>query len=188
MDKVTSLKKQSEAVQTIGTSYRTFTASFIDRLKGIKGGHHVRQILPKDNLVARAFIQKTLMSRGGVGMDKLYYDAELSDIYEAYSGEDRNFFVITLGNEIIGTLGIAVSKKSYEDVCEFKKVYALDNKKDLLMRLVQKGLHWARKCRYTYCLAEVEYRNVELQDALSAHGFEPVERTVSAITYGISLH
>lgn len=171
MQKVAAVSKNHMEVKNSDTSLLQITVTLMDKLNVLTRTRGIRKISAKDNLEIKEKIQSLLLKQGGVGIDKLYYDTELSDLTEAYSEDQSHFLVLVDKKEIQGTIGMTMSYYGGQPTCELKKIYSFRDNEEDFIQLISKAKAWARKSSFEKSVAKVEYRNKHLINALIKSGF-----------------
>jgi putative acetyltransferase len=83
----------------------------------------IRPIASQDNLSMEKIIKATMTEYGASGAGFSINDAEVLNMYEAYSHPRHIYFVITDGTNVFGGAGIAPLAGMVNDICELRKMY-----------------------------------------------------------------
>ena len=152
--------------------YHSVSGFFTDKLSKVKGSFNLRKAQKKDNPAIKELIQRSLLNKGGIGNDQLYYDTELSEIYEAYDHAGAFFSVLTFKEEIIATVGIR-STQQEAGKCEIKKLYVNReySGQGHEERLIEFALEKASAMAYSSCEFSIESRDADLAAILLKRGF-----------------
>ena len=157
-------------------TYHSIVGTLFDKISNINGTFNLRKVQPSDNSMVRGLIQRLIIKKGGIGLDNLYYDPELIDIYESYDRPGSTFEVLTYHNEVIGTIGLRPGSSSIKS-CELQKLY-VDSEfgtQGHERELIQLALSRATDMGYVQCFIEIDYQEVALEQILLDEGFEQVE-------------
>ena len=107
MNKTTSLQRNyGLGWYTINEKCNAVIAELKDKWISSQGTFNIRQIKPKESFSTKEFIQKTLIEKGGIGFHKLYYDAELIDLYDSFNEKGAGFWLLMNKDQIVGTIGL----------------------------------------------------------------------------------
>lgn len=92
--------------------------------QNLKDNYSIRLIGPSDNTQVKSLIVDVMTSFGCVGEGYSSSDAELDDMYNAYSDDKSQFYVVVdQNNNIHGCGGIAPLIGSTDNTCELRKMY-----------------------------------------------------------------
>lgn len=127
IEKLTPLLTQ-QVLSYVGKAAEGYEYKFrkvVDQISTLTQQYKFRQIKQKDNHVVRDLIKKILLERGGIGIESLYYDRELDNIFDFYNMPGHHFGVMVYKKEIIGTAGIGKTNffDNNNESCELKKFY-----------------------------------------------------------------
>ena len=83
----------------------------------------IRKILPRDNVAVAQLIRTVMPEFGAGGRGFAIHDAEVDDMFAAYSAPLTVYFVCEEDGRIIGGAGVGPLRGGAEGVCELKKMY-----------------------------------------------------------------
>jgi len=116
----------------------------------------LREIAREDDRAVELLVQRVMSEFGCVGSGFSIVDPELQQMYESYSDDKADFYVLEYGHEILGCGGVAPLVGGAVDTCELRKMYF-----DRRIR----GIGWGRKL-LTTCLnraKELGFRHCYLE-------------------------
>lgn len=116
----------------------------------------VRAIEAADNSAIRNIIRTVMPEFGASGQGFAIHDAEVEDMYSAYSQKRHAYFVYEEEGKILGGGGIGPLKGGDTDTCELKKMYFLSEGrgKGLGQKVLTACLEAARNQGYKTCYLE----------------------------------
>jgi putative acetyltransferase len=116
----------------------------------------VRALEPKDNSAIRNIIRTVMPEFGASGQGFAIHDAEVEDMYAAYSQKGHTYFVYEENGSILGGGGIGPLKGGDADTCELKKMYFLSEGrgKGMGQQVLTACLNAAKDLGYTSCYLE----------------------------------
>ncbi len=122
----------------------------------------IREILPEDISGAEALIKTVMPEFGAMGPGFSINDAEVLDMYQAYTKPRHVYFVITDGEKIFGGSGIAPLAGEEKEICELRKMYFLKEIRGLGFgqKLMDLCLNKARELGFKKCYLET-LKNME---------------------------
>ncbi len=179
MNKIQANQSLALKHASAASSIETFLEKVFQMIPTYKGSYKLRKVIPKDNSYVKDLIQKIHLERGGVGIESLHYDHELTSIADYYELPGHRFNVLSFNKEIVGTVGIGPSShRSFDPkiTCEVKKLYL---HKDFRNKgqgkfMFNSALKQAEKMGYQQCIVKVEKREEPFLYFLLKEGFEQV--------------
>ena len=88
-------------------------------------------LMPEESLPMAGVVRSVLEELHATGPGTAYHDAELRDLYAAYSGKRQRFFVWRRGGRVVGGGALAPLKGGHRDTCEVRKLYLLPEARGL---------------------------------------------------------
>ncbi|MEO9966610.1 MAG: GNAT family N-acetyltransferase [Reichenbachiella sp.] len=166
-------------MQQAGSGLEIFAEAVLNVFSKAMGQYKLRRIRPQDDEKVSELIKKILLERGGLGIESLYYDRELSCLSEYYTRDMSRFNVLTYQEEIIGTVGIGRTEQ--ENICEIKKLYLHKDSrhKGLGKVLFNNALTQASRMGYEHCQVTMEIRNESFYSFLLKNGFKELPHTTN---------
>jgi putative acetyltransferase len=137
----------------------------------------IRLIQPQDNEQLKKIVQSVLASYGANKEGFAWGDPELNNMYEAYKGENKRYWVISSNRKIFGGGGIGILKNGEGGWCELQKMYFLKEArgKGLGKKILQLALNFAKN-HYQYCYLETLNSMHEAQGLYKSFGFYEIEK------------
>lgn len=116
----------------------------------------VRAIEAADNSAIKNIIRTVMPEFGAGGQGFAIHDAEVEDMYNAYTQKRHAYFVYEEDGEILGGGGIGPLKGGDGDTCELKKMYfqSKGRGKGLGQKVLTACLEAAREHGYKTCYLE----------------------------------
>jgi putative acetyltransferase len=116
----------------------------------------VRALEPKDNSAIRNIIRTVMPEFGASGQGFAIHDAEVEDMYAAYSQHGHAYFVYEENGKILGGGGVGPLKGGDVATCELKKMYFLSEGrgKGMGQQVLTACLNTAKDLGYTTCYLE----------------------------------
>lgn len=116
----------------------------------------VRRLKASDNSAIRSIIRTVMPEFGASGKGFAIHDAEVEDMFTAYSKDGHAYFVYEEDGKILGGGGIGPLKGGDVDTCELKKMYFLANGrgKGLGQQVLTACLTAAKEIGYKTCYLE----------------------------------
>jgi putative acetyltransferase len=136
----------------------------------------VRTLQPKDNSAIRNIIRTVMPEFGASGQGFAIHDAEVEDMYAAYSQKRHAYFVFEADGKILGGGGIGPLKGGDATTCELKKMYFLSEGrgKGMGQQVLTACLGAAKELGYTKCYLET-FNTMHLAMKLyERNGFERI--------------
>ena len=137
----------------------------------------IREILPQDILGVEALIKNVMPEFGAFGPGFSINDAEVLDMYSAYSKPKHVYFVITDGSKIYGGSGIAPLAGEENKVCELRKMYFLKELRGLGFgqKLMDLCLTKAKELGFKKCYLETLKNMDSAKKLYERNGFEEIK-------------
>ncbi|UTW61917.1 GNAT family N-acetyltransferase [bacterium SCSIO 12741] len=134
---------------------------------------NLRTIQPADDPQVKQLVINTLKEFGAVGPGYASSDTELDSMYEAYTGDDRVYFILEREGQVVGGAGIGPLKKSTGSTCELQKMYFDPSIRGegWGKKLIQKCLDFAKESGYSQCYLETLPGMKPAQHLYSSFGF-----------------
>jgi len=135
----------------------------------------IRSIAPVDSAAVAAIIRSVMPEFGADGPGFAIHDAEVSDMFAAYTAAGCTYFVVEMDGRVCGGGGIA-PLAGETDVCELRKMYFLPALRgrgagDVLIRTC---LDAARALGYRRCYLETLTGMDAAQKLYARHDFKPL--------------
>ena len=138
----------------------------------------IRPIRKSDILAVANIIRDVMTEFGAVGCGYSINDAEVDDMYTAYSPEGSEFYVLELGGEILGCGGFAPLTDGDKEVCELRKMYFLPQLRGTGMgrTLLKLCLKRANLCGYRRCYLETMDGMEQARKLYEQSGFQYLDK------------
>lgn len=116
----------------------------------------IRKIEKKDNPEIAAVIRAVLVEHNVPKVGTAYADISLDCMYETYSSDKSQYYVVEGEGRIIGGAGIAPLEGGPSDTCELQKMYFLSEARGtgLGLKMMDTCLVKARQLGYKFCYLE----------------------------------
>ncbi|MFN8334927.1 MAG: GNAT family N-acetyltransferase [Cyclobacteriaceae bacterium] len=136
----------------------------------------VRAIEAADNSAIRNIIRTVMPEFGASGQGFAIHDAEVEDMYSAYSQKRHAYFVYEEEGKILGGGGIGPLKGGDTDTCELKKMYFLSEGrgKGLGQKVLTACLEAARNQGYKTCYLETFNTMNQAMKLYERNGFKKI--------------
>ncbi len=117
---------------------------------------NIRLIQEADNAQVARIIRQVLTEFGANRPGFAWQDPELDAMFQAYSGQGKEYWVIESGGSVVGCGGIAEFVCALPQCCELQKMYLLPEVRNLGWgrQLIKRLLQRARDLNYHYCYLE----------------------------------
>ena len=137
----------------------------------------IRLVRQSDNHVLAQVLRDVLIEMDVPKEGTAFADHELDAIYDVYSVEKANYWVVCLGNHIKGGAGIAPLHDGPTGFCELQKMYFLPEARGrgLGNELIQKCLTKAKSYGFTDCYLETMPNMIYAQNLYKKWGFTYVD-------------
>lgn len=136
----------------------------------------VRTLEHNDNPAIRNIIRTVMPEFGASGKGFAIHDAEVEDMYTAYTQPGHAYFVYEENGQLLGGGGIGPLKGGDADTCELKKMYFLSEGrgKGLGQKVLTACLQAAKNLNYKKCYLET-FNTMHLAMKLyERNGFEKI--------------
>ncbi len=136
--------------------------------------YQIRLIKPQDNAEIAHLIRSVMVEYGNVGEGYSINDADLNDMYGAYSQPRSVYYVITERARIVGGGGIGPLQGTEQEICELRKMYFQPEVRGfgLGRKLVELCLAAARRYQYGVCYLETVERMWQANLLYQKMGFQ----------------
>ena len=116
----------------------------------------IRLVRQSDNRVLAQVLRDVLVEMNVPEEGTAFADPELDAIYETYSKDNADYWVVCHGDHIMGGAGIAPLRDGPSGYCELQKMYFLPNArgKGLGSQMIQKCLAQAKSHGFSDCYLE----------------------------------
>lgn len=140
----------------------------------------IRLVRQSDNHVLARVLRGVLIEMNVPKQGTAFADPELDAIYEAYLGENANYWLLCNGNHIMGGAGIAPLVDGPRGYCELLKMYFLPEArgKGFGGQMIQKCLTQARSFGYTDCYLETMPNMNHAQKLYKEWGFTYIDQPI----------
>lgn len=140
----------------------------------------IREIKPKDNLAIAKLIKSVLVEFGAPKVGTAYEDDALKDMYKAYNGDSKAYFVVTINDEVVGGAGIDKLEGCDLNICELQKMYfsPLSRGKGLGQQMMLACLAKAKSIGYDQCYLETLPYMIGATKLYKKTGFKSVENPI----------
>lgn len=138
----------------------------------------IRNIDKADNHFIKNLVKEVLMEFEACGPGFASSDPELEDMFEAYNGNDKAFYVVELDNKIIGVGGFGpLVEENNRKVCELRKMYFTKESRGhgIGKKLIQHCILEAKKAGYDSMYLETLKTMKPAQKLYQSFGFEYIE-------------
>jgi putative acetyltransferase len=137
----------------------------------------IRPIEKEDNPHVASVIRKVLLHLGVPKIGTAYADKALDCMFETYQKERTLYFVVVLGDAIIGGAGIAQLENYNGNVCELQKMYFLEEARGrgLGAAMMKRCLETARAFSFDSCYLETMTYMKAAQKLYKQSGFDYID-------------
>jgi len=141
---------------------------------------HIRPIEQSDIPAVADIIRRVMTEFKAVGCGYSINDAEVDDMYTAYLPEGSEFFVVELGDQILGCGGYAPLNGGNDDTCELRKMYFLPALRGTGtgVRLLELCLERAGLYGYRQCYLETMAGMEQARKLYEKYGFKYLEEAM----------
>jgi putative acetyltransferase len=138
----------------------------------------IRPIRKSDIIAVANIIRDVMTEFGAVGCGYSINDAEVDDMYTAYSPEGSEFYVLELGGDILGCGGFAPLAGGDDEICELRKMYFLSQLRGTGMgrALLKLCLDRAAAHGYRRCYLETMDGMEQARKLYEKHGFRYLDK------------
>jgi putative acetyltransferase len=136
----------------------------------------IREVQPQDNAQIAGIIRKVMPEFGANGPGFAIHDAEVDNIYNAYTRPSAVYFVCESGGKIVGGGGVAPLEGGDPSICELKKMYFLPEArgKGLGQKVLSKCVSAAREIGYERCYLETFNTMTSAMKLYAKNGFQKI--------------
>ena len=144
--------------------------------------YSLRTITPQDNAAIAAIIRKVMPEFGADGPGFAIHDAEVDDMFGAYTRAGSTYFVVEVDGRVFGGGGVAALDGGETDVCELRKMYFLPELRGLGAgrALIERCLQRARELGYRTCYLETLSGMDAAQALYQRVGFQRIAQSMGA--------
>ena len=137
----------------------------------------IRLVRQSDNHVLAQMLREVLIEMNVPKEGTAFADPKLDAIYDAYSVEKANYWVVCLSYHIKGGAGIAPLHDGPSGYCELQKMYFLPDArvKGLGNQMIQKCMTKAKSYGYTDCYLETMPNMIDAQKLYKKWGFSYID-------------
>lgn len=139
-----------------------------------------RPITLDDNPIISKIIKDVMTSFGCVGEGYSIEDAEVDQMYQAYSDDRSIYYIIEVNDEVVGGAGISQLDGADGTICELKKMYFLPKGRGygLGRQLIAQLVSDAKVRGYKTCYLETVQRMEAANHLYASFGFTKNESSV----------
>jgi putative acetyltransferase len=132
----------------------------------------IRPILQTDDPAVAGIIRAVMTEFGASGPGFAIHDVEVDNMFAAYEGTGRAYFVIEMDGRVLGGGGIAPLIEK-DKICELRKMYFLPSLRGVGAggALIAQCLHTARSLGYQQCYLETLTGMDAAQHLYTKYGF-----------------
>lgn len=144
-------------------------------MEGATGaGTRIRPIEPRDEAAMASIIRTVMTEFGAVGEGYSINDAEVDEMYAAYSGPGAAYWVVERDGRVLGGAGFGPLAGGDAVTCELKKMYLVGEARGLGLgrRLIELCLDGARRAGYARCYLETLEHMAAARRLYEGYGFE----------------
>lgn len=136
----------------------------------------IRPICKDDNEAVASIIRRVMTEFGASGPGFAIHDAEVDDMFAAYSRARTAYFVCEEGGTVLGGGGIAPLEGGDVDTCELKKMYFLPEGRGrgLGQQVLDACLQRARAYGFMWCYLETFRTMKKAMKLYEKNGFEKI--------------
>ena len=151
--------------------------------KSLSTNYTIRLIRPSDNSQVKNLVIDVMSNYNCVGDGFSSSDPELDNMYESYSGDRFEFYVVVDSQDkVYGCCGIAPLIGADADICELRKMYFYSSIRGLglgsqMLRLL---LDRAIVLGYRQCYLETVANMKEARVIYDKFGFDPIPSSLGA--------
>lgn len=137
----------------------------------------IRPIEKKDNPKIAAAIREVLVEHGVPKVGTTYEDVALDCMFETYGDSKAIYFVVSLGDVVLGGAGIAPLANYDGNICELQKMYftAALRGKGIGQQMMQKCLTAAAAFGFEKCYIETMPYMEAAQKLYVKNGFKYID-------------
>jgi len=137
----------------------------------------VRPLERNDNPAVRNIIRTVMPEFGASGQGFAIHDAEVEDMYSAYSQQGCAYFVFEENGKILGGGGVGPLKGGDKKTCELKKMYFLPEGrgKGMGQQVLTECLKAAKSLDYETCYLETFNTMHQAMKLYERNGFKKIK-------------
>lgn len=137
----------------------------------------IREIKTEDDAQVAAVIRAVLVEMGAPKVGTAYADEALDVMTATYAQNDRAYFVVDEGGEIIGGAGVAPLENFEDAICELQKMYFLPEArgKGLGAKMMAICLEKAKSLGYDKCYLETLPYMTDATKLYATSGFQNLD-------------
>jgi len=138
----------------------------------------IREIQPKDNTQIAQVIRAVLIEFGVPKVGTAYEDKALEDMHKTYDNATSAYYVIEHRQKIIGGAGVAQLDNYDGNVCEFQKMYFLEEArgKGLGSKMIATCLAKAKEFGFEKCYLETMPYMKSARALYAKNGFASLDK------------
>lgn len=139
---------------------------------------NIRLIESKDNAAVADIIRLVMIEFEAVGLGYSINDAEVDDMYSAYTSPGAEFYVVELNGQVHGCGGFAPLSGGDKDTCELRKMYFNSELRGLGVgaRLLEYCLERATHTGFRQCYLETIGSMKQAQRLYGKYGFKYLDK------------
>lgn len=140
----------------------------------------LRRIEARDRKAILKIIKTVMPEFGASGEGFAINDSEVNDMPSAYQGNRSAYYVVCIGNRVVGGGGIAPLEGGDASVCELRKMYFLPEVRGKRMgqKLLNYCLGKARELGYRDCYLETLTQMTAARKLYEKNGFVRIDAPV----------
>ena len=189
-------KQVEDALDTLNVEQQQLVIQGIQLYAGalrksrLQANYTIRPIQKKDDAQVARLIRDVMTEFGAVGEGYSIGDAEVDAMYSSYRVKQSCYYVIALGDEVVGEVvgagGIAPLASGDKHTCELRKMFFRPEIRGLGLgrKLLQLLLDEARKRNYKKCYLETLDRMWRANELYQKNGFELLEKPLGNTGHG----
>lgn len=138
--------------------------------------YELRPISPADNGAIAAIIRQVLIEFKANCSGFAWADPELDTLATAYQGQDRAYYVVMVGDTLVGGAGFAPFPCNQPHLCELQKMYLLPpwRGRGIGYHLLKRCLDTAQRLGYQGCYLETVSTMTQAHHLYERVGFQPL--------------
>jgi len=138
----------------------------------------IRPIEKEDNAVVADIIRLVMTEFKAIGRGYSITDAEIDDMYTAYSSERSAFYVVELFGQVLGCGGFGPLTGAGPDTCELRKMYFKSDLRGLGVgtKLLNLCLEEAARAGFRNCYLETMDNMEQAKRLYGRHGFKYLDK------------
>lgn len=146
----------------------------------------IREIKPGDATEMATIVRRVLMELNAPTTGTAFEDKSLDDLYSAYHGDKKVYYVLEHNNHVVGGAGISALPNADKGICELQKMYILPQArgKGHGCKLIQRCLAEATIMGFTHCYIETMQTMTAAQNLYEQVGFHYLDKAIGATGHG----